>query len=73
MFLLSYSIPVAYHDTSGTQTLSWFKTDRNFNKATTRHLNKWLSGKRFATVPHDLIVEAFQQISRYHEPVRVLR
>lgn len=66
VFLISHSIPVAYRDTRpDAMPPGWFRTDRNFNKATTRHINKWLEKKRFATIPHDMIVAAFENISRY--------
>lgn len=66
VFLLSHSIPVAYWDTRAEAVPPGrFRTDRNFNKSTTRHLNKWLRGKEYATIPHGMIVAAFQHISIY--------
>lgn len=65
-FLLSCSIPVAYRDTrENAMPPGWFRTDRRFSKATTRHLNAWLKGKRYATIPHDMILEAFDSVSRF--------
>ncbi len=69
--LLSHSIPVAYRDIRpDAMPPGLYRTDMWFSKATTLHLNKWLHGKRYATLPHDLIVSAFQGISRYGQNAR---
>lgn len=72
LFLLSHSVPVAYRDArADAPPPGAFRTDRFFSKATTAHLNKWL-GKtgRYSTIPHDLIVDAFNSLSRWAEPAR---
>ena len=67
-FLLSHSIPVAYRDARPEAPApGLYRTDAWYSKGTTQHLNKWLASKggRYSTVPHDLVLEAFQGISRY--------
>ena len=68
-FLLSRSIPVAYRDARPeAMPPGAYRTDANFGKATTAHLNKWMGRPgegRFAIVPHDLILKAFSHISRF--------
>jgi hypothetical protein len=59
-FLLADSVPVAYTD--GTR---WFRTTRYFRKGTTKALNKWLLDREVTHVDQDVIVQAFQGISRY--------
>lgn len=69
IFLISHSVPVAYKDRS--QGAMWpgiYRTDKKFTKATTRHLNAWLRGSRYSTIPHEKIVEMFQSISRFEQP-----
>ena len=71
-FLLSHSVPVAYRDSRvDAQPPGLFRTDRYFSKATTAHINKWL-GKtpRVSTIPHDLIVTAFDGLSRWSDVAR---
>jgi hypothetical protein len=66
LFLLSHSIPVAYRDRSGgAMPPGLFRTDRNFNKSVTRHINTWVGDKPASTVPHDVIVQAFRSVSKY--------
>ena len=67
LFLLSNSVPVAYADTRPeAMAPGVFRSDGYFGKATTRHQNKWLADRRpYATVPHDLVVQAFESVSRY--------
>ena len=68
VFLLSHSIPVAYKDkSSGAMPPGLYRTDRFFSKAVSRHLNKWLGDRPHSTVPHDIIVAAFRQVSRFHD------
>ena len=66
-FLLSHSIPVAYRDRSeDAMAPGLYRTDRTFNKSITRHVNTWLRDKgQYATVPHDVIVKAFSDLSRF--------
>lgn len=68
-FLLSRSIPVAYVDRrEAALPPGVYRTDRYFSKATTAHLNKWLRDQSpYATIPHDLIVQAFQSVSRFSQ------
>ena len=67
LFLLSQSVPVAYVDRRPeAMAPGVFRSDGYFGKATTRHQNKWLNPKRpYAVLPHELVVQAFEQISRY--------
>ena len=67
LVLLSHSIPVAYRDSRPeARAPGLYRTDRRFNKAFTRHINKWLEDKGpYAVVPHDVIVRAFESISRF--------
>jgi hypothetical protein len=68
IFLLSHSIPVAYSDrSSGAMPPGLFRTDRSFNKSVTRHINKWIGGRSASTVPHSVVVQAFQATSKYTE------
>jgi hypothetical protein len=66
-FLVSHGVPVAYRDRRPEAAApGLYRTDKAWGKATTRHLNSWLKGKGpYATLPHDLITEAFSSISRY--------
>jgi hypothetical protein len=68
LFLLSHSLPVAYRDTRPeAMRPGLYRTDRVFNKSITRHINTWLRDKgQYATVPHDVIVSTFEEISRFH-------
>lgn len=66
VFLISHSVPVAYKDRSpGAMRPGIYRTDKKFTKATTRHLNAWLRGSRYATIPHEQIIDMFQSISRF--------
>lgn len=68
VFLLSQSIPVAYRDARPEAGLPGvYRTDAWFSKATTAHLNKWLGKREYATIPHRLIIRAFEGLSRYSE------
>lgn len=70
VFFLSDSVPVAYRDLrADASPPGIYRTDAWFSKATTLRLNKWLHGKEYATVPHHLIVRAFEGLSRYTEDV----
>src|SRR5690242_12481946 len=64
--LLSRSIPVAFKDLRPSAPAPGaFRTDAWFSKATTAHLNKWLKGVRYATVPHEQIVGALDSLGVY--------
>jgi hypothetical protein len=67
LVLLSDSIPVAYADLRDeAMAPGVYRTDQRFNKSVTRHINTWLEDKGpHATLPHELIVQAFESISRY--------
>jgi hypothetical protein len=67
LVLLSDSIPVAYVDLRAeAMAPGVYRTDQRFNKSVTRHINTWLEDKGpHATLPHELIVQAFESISRY--------
>jgi hypothetical protein len=66
LFLLSHSIPVAYRDrSSGAMPPGIYRTDRSFNTSVTRHINTWVGSKSASTVPHEVIVAAFQNVSKY--------
>lgn len=66
LFLISHSIPVAYQDrSSGAMPPGLYRTDRFFSKSVTRHINTWIRGRPSSTVPHDVVVEAFQGVSKY--------
>jgi hypothetical protein len=66
LFLLSHSIPVAYRDrSSGAMPPGLYRTDRQYNKSVTRHVNRWIGERQASTVPHDVIVAAFQAISKF--------
>jgi hypothetical protein len=71
-FLLSHSVPVAYRDSRPDAIPpGMFRTERFFSKATTAHINKWVGkNPRVATVPHDLIVTAFDALSRWSDVPR---
>ena len=66
-FLISQSIPVAYTDMRPEAPAPGvFRSDAWFNKATTRHQNAWLKDKgSYSTIPHELVVQAFESISRF--------
>ena len=69
LFLISHSIPVAYRDrSSGAMPPGLYRTDRFFSKSVTRHINTWLKGQASSTVPHDVVVQAFQNVSKYTQP-----
>ena len=70
VFLISHGQPVAYADRRpDAPAPGVYRTDRAFSKATTRHLNLWLKQRgAFATLPHDLIVQAFNGVSRFSQP-----
>ena len=67
LFLVSQSVPVAYVDMRPeAMRPGVFRSDGYFNKATTRHQNAWLRDKgQYATIPHELVVQAFESVSRY--------
>lgn len=68
VFLLSHGIPVAYRDRRpDAMPPGWYRSDIRLSKATTRHQNKWLEGHQHATIPHELVLKAFQGISRFTE------
>lgn len=66
-FLISQSVPVAYQDMRPeAMPPGVFRSDAYFNKATTRHQNAWLKDKGpYSTVPHELVIQAFESVSRY--------
>jgi hypothetical protein len=71
-FLISHSVPVAYRDSRpDAPAPGLFRTDAYFSKATSAHLNKWLGKARYSTIPHDLIVTAFNDLSKWTDAARV--